>query len=157
MQQPASVDDTLADASASVAPSHVSTPGPRPAVNGTPPTGQAPSNPTLQAQQSPSHQNSNAPSSVPAIKSINPVIQMLADRAGTDPDLKALMRLVAHGEASTKELKKLQSYIDEFTRLLRSGQAASRPPPPATARPVNKRQVLSPALNVRRALALLAS
>jgi hypothetical protein len=59
---------------------------------------------------------------VPAIKRIDPVIQMLADRAGTDPDLTALMRFVAQGEASTKELKKLQSHIDEFTRL-RSGQA----------------------------------
>jgi hypothetical protein len=53
---------------------------------------------------------------------------MLAERAATDPDLKALMRIVANGEASPDELKKFQTHIDELTRLQRSRQSASQPP-----------------------------
>lgn len=72
-------------------------------------------------------------------KSTDPVIQMLAERAATDPGLKALMRIVANGEASPEELKKFQTHIDELTRLQKQRQAASQlptppqnqPPPPA--------------------------
>jgi hypothetical protein len=54
---------------------------------------------------------------------------MLAERAATDPELKALMRIVANGEASPEELKTFQKHIDELTRLQKSRQAASQPPP----------------------------
>lgn len=60
----------------------------------------------------------------PADKSKDPVIQMLAERASTDPDLKALMRIVANGQASPEELKRFQSHIDDLTRLQKARQAA---------------------------------
>lgn len=61
---------------------------------------------------------SPAPSPAPA-KSSDPVIQMLAERAATDPDLKALMRIVADGKATPEELRKFQAHIDELTEILR--------------------------------------
>ncbi|KAF8477325.1 hypothetical protein BDZ91DRAFT_844004 [Kalaharituber pfeilii] len=45
----------------------------------------------------------------------DPVIQLLATKAATDPDLKALMRIVAGGNASQEELKIFQQHIDELT------------------------------------------
>lgn len=45
----------------------------------------------------------------------DPVIQLLASKAATDPDLKALMRVVASGKASPEELKEFQGHIDELT------------------------------------------
>ena len=44
---------------------------------------------------------------------------MLAERAATDPDLKALMRIVADGKATPEELRKFQAHIDELTEILR--------------------------------------
>ncbi|PQE08954.1 translation elongation factor G2 protein [Rutstroemia sp. NJR-2017a WRK4] len=61
-------------------------------------------------------------------RSTDPVIQMLAERAATDADLKGLMRIVANGEASAAELKKFQNHIDELTQLLRTRQAGGPPP-----------------------------
>ena len=60
---------------------------------------------------------------------------MLAERASTDPDLKALMRIVANGQASAEELKRFQSHIDDLTRLQKSRQAPSQPPPPTNQPP----------------------
>ncbi|RDW82509.1 hypothetical protein BP6252_03621 [Coleophoma cylindrospora] len=62
----------------------------------------------------------------PAPKGTDPVIQMLAERAATDADLKALMRIVANGEATPEELKKFQGHIDELTRLTQARQAAAQ-------------------------------
>ncbi|RPB27415.1 hypothetical protein L211DRAFT_543573 [Terfezia boudieri ATCC MYA-4762] len=45
----------------------------------------------------------------------DPVIQLLATKAATDPDLKALMRIVAGGNAGQEELKIFQQHIDELT------------------------------------------
>ena len=45
----------------------------------------------------------------------DPVIQSLAIRAASDPDLKALMRIVASGEATTEQLKIFQGHIDALT------------------------------------------
>lgn len=102
-----------------------------PSVNGTPqkppqspagPYGKSPVNgqATPQSYPPPStpHQ-SPVPSPAPAAKSSDPVIQMLAERAATDPDLKALMRIVADGKATTDELKKFQAHIDELTEILK--------------------------------------
>lgn len=73
-------------------------------------------------------QNNSAPSpgsaQAPATRTADPVIQMLAERAATDAELKALMRIVANGEASPEELKKFQNHIDDLTSLLKSRQAA---------------------------------
>ncbi|KAH8594702.1 hypothetical protein B0O99DRAFT_513301 [Bisporella sp. PMI_857] len=74
----------------------------------------------------------NGPPPAPVTKSTDPVIQMLAERAATDPSLKALMRIVANGEASPDELKKFQTHIDELTRLQKARQAASQPATPKT-------------------------
>lgn len=80
--------------------------------------------------------NGQASSSTPQPnKSTDPVIQMLAERAATDADLKALMRIVANGEATPEQLKKFQTHIDELTRLQKSRQAASQPPTPVQSRP----------------------
>jgi hypothetical protein len=49
---------------------------------------------------------------------------MLAERAATDSELKALMRIVANGEATPEELKKFQGHIDELTRIQRARAAA---------------------------------
>lgn len=62
----------------------------------------------------------NAPPMQPPAKSTDPVIQMLAERAATDQNLKALMRIVAGGNASAEELKQFQSHIDDLTRQLQS-------------------------------------
>ena len=50
----------------------------------------------------------------------DPVIQMLAARAATDPNLKELMRIVASGRANTDELKIFQSHIDELSATYQS-------------------------------------
>jgi hypothetical protein len=73
-----------------------------------------------------------APSPAPPAKSSDPVIQMLAERAATDQDLKALMRIVADGKASADELKKFQAHIDELTKMLHARQAAAAPAPTPT-------------------------
>ena len=66
----------------------------------------------------------NAQPAVPAAKRTDPVIQMLAEEAATDPTLKALMKTVANGEASPAELKQFQSHIDQLTRLHKIRQGA---------------------------------
>lgn len=93
------------------------------------------------SQPAPKPPTNAAPSPAPA-KSSDPVIQMLAERAATDQDLKALMRIVADGKATAEELKKFQAHIDELTKMLHARQAATAPPPspahlpaPNTARP----------------------
>lgn len=82
-------------------------------VNGSPSFNSTPS----AGQNQPPMQPANGPS--PA-KSTDPVIQMLAERAATDQNLKALMRIVAGGSASPEELKQFQSHIDDLTRQLQT-------------------------------------
>lgn len=71
----------------------------------------------------------------PTDKSKDPVIQMLAERAANDPELKALMKIVAQGQASSDELKKFQSHIDDLTRLQKARQTAPSQPPTAMQSP----------------------
>ncbi|KAE8449444.1 hypothetical protein EG329_008052 [Mollisiaceae sp. DMI_Dod_QoI] len=106
-----------------------------------------PNNPVLnghaQATSTSQHNpplNGHAPAPPPSAGRSDPVIQMLAERAATDPDLKALMKTVANGEASADQLRKFQSHIDELTRIqkLREAEAkpvqrAAQPPPPVPA------------------------
>ncbi|APA07229.1 hypothetical protein SS1G_04038 [Sclerotinia sclerotiorum 1980 UF-70] len=83
--------------------------------------------------QGPKNPNTNLPHPTNALppaqpnKSTDPVIQMLAERAATDAGLKALMRIVANGEASPAELKKFQNHIDELNQLLKARQPAPQP------------------------------
>ncbi|PBP26770.1 hypothetical protein BUE80_DR002251 [Diplocarpon rosae] len=80
----------------------------------------------MQHRPTPLQTSTTAPSNIqpppqtPVGKSTDPVIQMLAERAATDPSLKALMRIVANGEATAEELKRFQSHIDELTQLTRA-------------------------------------
>ncbi|CAG8089993.1 unnamed protein product [Penicillium salamii] len=56
----------------------------------------------------------------PAKPSPDPVIQMLATRAAADPDLKALMRVVASSQASQEQLRAFQAHIDELNAIIKS-------------------------------------
>lgn len=85
-----------------------------------------------------------APPPTPVGKSTDPVIQMLAERAATDLSLKALMRIVANGEATSEELKRFQSHIDELTELTRVQKArlaAEAAPPPTIQAPPTPQSV----------------
>ncbi|KAF2659248.1 hypothetical protein K491DRAFT_689374 [Lophiostoma macrostomum CBS 122681] len=95
------------------------TPYPKPA-----PPQQRPNPP--KAQQKPAHNASTTPAP-------DPVIHMLAQRAGTDPALKAVMKIVAAGEANADQLAFFQGHISELTSILqkqKEAQARIRPPPP---------------------------
>ncbi|KAF5863678.1 hypothetical protein ETB97_009611 [Aspergillus alliaceus] len=89
-----------------------------------------------QSAPRPSPQNSQAQPSKP---SPDPVIQMLATRAASDPDLKALMRVVASSKASQEQLRAFQAHIDELNAIIRAReqqqqqrqqQQQSHPPTP---------------------------
>ncbi|GAB1217718.1 hypothetical protein ATERTT37_006959 [Aspergillus terreus] len=56
----------------------------------------------------------------PAKPSPDPVIQMLATRAASDPELKALMRVVASSKASQEQLRAFQAHIDELNAIIRA-------------------------------------
>lgn len=73
----------------------------------------------------------------------DPVIQMLATRAASDHNLKALMKIVASGHASQRQLEEFQSHINELNNLIKSRESAAQStpdhqppgpprPPPAT-------------------------
>lgn len=51
-------------------------------------------------------------------KKADPVISMLASRASNDPELKALMKEVATGNATQDQLKIFQRHIDELTVII---------------------------------------
>ncbi|KAF1913886.1 hypothetical protein BDU57DRAFT_558825 [Ampelomyces quisqualis] len=55
------------------------------------------------------------PASTPAP---DPVIHMLAQRAGVDPELKSVMKIVAAGQASKEQLEFFQTHINELTAVL---------------------------------------
>tara|TARA_R110002003_G_scaffold288_15_gene18463 strand:- start:17271 stop:19232 length:1962 start_codon:yes stop_codon:yes gene_type:complete len=84
------------------------------------------------------------PASTPAP---DPVIHMLAQRAGVDPELKAVMKIVAAGEASKDQLEFFQTHINELTAVLAKqkenaakskGLAPSTTPAATTASPAPK-------------------
>jgi hypothetical protein len=121
-----SQDNSVKTASPSMAPQHLNS-------NGHAMAHQTPLN-TPNYQPAPPHPPTHPLAPVtPAApaKSSDPVIQMLAERAATDSDLKALMRIVADGKASPDELKRFQGHIDELTKLLHQRQAAARAASPA--------------------------
>jgi len=130
----------------SPAPAAANLPGPSNGAlpNGKPPPQATPSHP----QHTPaSTAPAAAPPPAPAGKSTDPVIQMLAERAATDPDLKALMRIVANGEATPEELKKFQSHIDELTRIQKARQAAAQASQPPAQPPAQPSAVPAPTAN----------
>lgn len=101
--------------------------------------------PTQSAQHPNQAPTSSAPPSAPPAKSSDPVIQMLAERAATDQELKALMRIVADGKATTDELRRFQAHIDELTKLLQARQASK------LVSPVAKPQATAPTPNPNNA------
>lgn len=94
----------------------------------------------------------NAPPGQPAKQNPDPVIQMLATRAAADPELKALMRVVASSQATQEQLRAFQAHIDELNAIIkareqqeqRNQQSAGTPaqpkttPQPATPAPQNQ-------------------
>lgn len=64
------------------------------------------------------------PPPIPPQRNTDPVIQMLAEKAAHDADLKDLMRIVANGEATPEQLKRFQAHIDDLSRLHKAQQAA---------------------------------
>ncbi|KAL9045440.1 MAG: hypothetical protein Q9214_001512 [Letrouitia sp. 1 TL-2023] len=55
-------------------------------------------------------------------KPTDPVIQMLATRAASDHNLKALMKVVASGYASQEQLRSFQNHIDELNDIIKSSK-----------------------------------
>jgi len=61
----------------------------------------------------------------PVKPSQDPVIQMLAQRASSNPELKLLMKVVASGGANPEQLKVFQSHIDDLTAILERQKQAN--------------------------------
>ncbi|KAL4765968.1 uncharacterized protein BDW70DRAFT_155619 [Aspergillus foveolatus] len=76
------------------------------------------------AQQRPAA-NQNPPAQPPK-PNPDPVIQMLATRAAQDPELKALMRLVASTNATQEQLRTFQAHIDELNAIIRTREQQQR-------------------------------
>ena len=93
--------------------------------NQPPPRPPTPTHTSAEARRTSKSSNSSQESRLREGASTDPVIQMLAQRAGQDSQLKSLMTIVAAGDASSEQLKEFQTHIDELNSLLKS---PSRPP-----------------------------
>ncbi|KAJ6104465.1 hypothetical protein N7523_010785 [Penicillium sp. IBT 18751x] len=71
----------------------------------------------------------------PAKPSPDPVIQMLATRAAADPELKALMRVVASSQASQEQLRAFQAHIDELNAIIKAREQQQNAAGPSTQKP----------------------
>ncbi|KAJ5675606.1 hypothetical protein N7462_008503 [Penicillium macrosclerotiorum] len=110
------------------------------------------------SQPQPGHRPQPQPgqSGQPAKPSPDPVIQMLATRAAADPELKALMRVVASSQASQEQLRAFQAHIDELNAIIKAREqeqqrqrnAAATPsqpqPPSQTATPAHQNKSTPP-------------
>lgn len=67
-----------------------------------------------------------SPQQQPPKPSPDPVIQMLATRAASNPELKALMRVVASSKATQEQLRAFQAHIDELNAIIRSREEQQR-------------------------------
>jgi hypothetical protein len=100
-------------------------PAGRPGYPGSQPSPQQPHGPNTGNAPSPQGgqrpaQGQKGPNGQPAKPSPDPVIQMLATRAAADPELKALMRVVASSQASQEQLRAFQAHIDELNAIIKS-------------------------------------
>ncbi|EFQ99825.1 hypothetical protein MGYG_02837 [Nannizzia gypsea CBS 118893] len=77
------------------------------------------------------------PNPPPGKPSTDPVIQLLANRAATNPDLRALMRIVADSQADQEQLRAFQAHIDEINAIIASRNSKDSQPnqPPAKPNP----------------------
>jgi hypothetical protein len=74
--------------------------------------------PVAQSRPTPPSPPSNRkPAAAPTVAT-DPVIQMLAQRATTDNALKQVMKIVASGKATPKQLDYFQGHIDELTKIV---------------------------------------
>ena len=97
------------------------------------------SKPVMPPRKGPPTSSKHDESLDPGVKpSPDPVIQMLATRAASDHNLKALMKVVASGNASQTQLRDFQNHIDELNGIIKSrdvpsppaqSQHSPRPPP----------------------------
>lgn len=107
------------------------------------PGGQNPNTlpPISQPQQAPPPQSRPQPSPQPQQSgqekkaSPDPVISMLANRASSDPELKALMKEVATGNATQDQLKVFQGHIDELTKIINEKKKKEEESSPAPPKP----------------------
>lgn len=74
----------------------------------------------------------------PAKPSPDPVIQMLATRAAADPELKALMRVVASSQASQEQLRAFQAHIDELNAVIKSREQQEQRQQSSTGQPLTQ-------------------
>ncbi|OSS43199.1 hypothetical protein B5807_12163 [Epicoccum nigrum] len=97
-----------------------------------------------------SPQTAPGPASIPAP---DPVIHMLAARAGTDPELKAVMKIVAAGQAGKEQLEFFQKHINELTEILEKQKKskAAMPMPMPVPGPVPHIPAASPAPSKQQA------
>ncbi|KAJ5308987.1 hypothetical protein N7508_004366 [Penicillium antarcticum] len=119
----------------------------RPGYSGSHPPAQQPRGPNQGNAASPQggqrpQQGQKGPNGQPAKPSPDPVIQMLATRAAADPELKALMRVVASSQASQEQLRAFQAHIDELNAIIKSReqqeqrqQASATPQPQQNPQP----------------------
>ncbi|OQE22515.1 hypothetical protein PENSTE_c010G00489 [Penicillium steckii] len=120
-------------------PPHPSTPTSRPAQgypgSHQPPNQQrGPQAPPNQQGQRPTPTQNGQPGQ-PAKPSPDPVIQMLATRAAADPELKALMRVVASSQASQEQLRAFQAHIDELNAIIKAREQQEQKQQNATGTP----------------------
>ncbi|BCS24112.1 uncharacterized protein APUU_40556A [Aspergillus puulaauensis] len=101
---------------------HARPPPPPPSRTPNNQTPQRPSGPQS-AQRPAANQN---PPPQPPKPNPDPVIQMLATRAAQDPELKALMRLVASTNATQEQLRTFQAHIDELNAIIRAREQQQR-------------------------------
>jgi len=80
----------------------------------------------------------SGPSGQPAKPSPDPVIQMLATRAAADPELKALMRVVASSQASQEQLRAFQAHIDELNAIIKAREQQQSASGKSTQEPVSQ-------------------
>lgn len=76
----------------------------------------------------------------PAKPSPDPVIQMLATRAAADPELKALMRVVASSQASQEQLRAFQAHIDELNAIIKAREQQEKRQQAAAAASAQQQQ-----------------
>ncbi|KAL9025372.1 MAG: hypothetical protein Q9196_005790 [Gyalolechia fulgens] len=69
------------------------------------------------------------PAAAESEKPTDPVIQMLATRAASDHNLKALMKVVASGHATHEQLRDFQDHIDELNSLIKGGEGITQSTP----------------------------
>ncbi|EZF76535.1 hypothetical protein H105_02172 [Trichophyton soudanense CBS 452.61] len=103
-----------------------------------PPTNAPPPGPAHQPPASQPHGPNipqKPPNPPPGKPSTDPVIQLLANRAATNPDLRALMRIVADSQADQEQLRAFQAHIDEINAIIASRNSKDSQPNQSQAKP----------------------